>query len=798
MEKNEDYSVMFQVHLFFTFFLFLLLPHIANHFEPDLSKSALLALALLNALLGLALCISEGRILMPCKSALLFFYSFCLYVIGHYYFSAPSEEGRQFVNGIVIIMLFTFNLSQACRTKKIALLLVSGVIINGLLQIIIGVNQQFYTLPELQALIQKNPQIIKEYAQGNQEARYLERINGGLPYGSFIYPNTLGAYLGLFLFAIMSLFVLLKPGKFSVFFKLLLPIFIVSGLICIFLTEAKGVWISLIMVLFLGSVLYFAFLKFKEIKPSLYFKIGLGLFIVILSAPFLFKNVLSMKVRLNYWQAGWDMFISESSYLLGLGAGGFTNNYMKYKLPFGEEVQKAHNYFVTVLVEQGVLGLILFLMFLGSLLYFFIKNNSSANGINEEDDKPMPQRVYLLLFYFIFAVFMMVNPAITEITDGLTFLTLYTLIVLFLIITFRFLIYRNVFKCLPMEENLLFQILILGSCMLVCFTDLINAFLNLDHWPNFEEFTYKFPNFPAITVFILLILFFSFIYKKGGLKHNVSNGDNPLSKNLGILLVVYFILMIGGDMVGEYVSFVVTFIALVLVFEKHAFNISAEIKLPNLISILFFLILSFGFALFIFEKIVLPDINISRYHYLYEHWNMNSSFKKEGVIETKESILETGQSRYPEHLYFPLEKAKLYSAIGRNYLNKGLKQNAYQWYGKAIKEIDLCIKISPKKAMLYEYKADLLEDLEENFQEVEALRLKALDLYPTKANYHFKLASFYKKTKNVERALKYYYSSIYLQKNSNRYTLLNIEEYEEAIRYTVENDPKSDYNSTPE
>lgn len=795
MEKKENFNVLFQVHLFFTFFLFLLLPQIANHFAPDLSESVLLTIALINGLFGLALCISEGRILMPFKPALVFFYLFGLFVILHYFFSFKSEEGRQFVNGIILIMLFTFNVSQACRTKKIALLFICGIVINGLLQSIIGFNQHFYSLPELQELILKNPQVIQEYSQGNNDLRFLERINGRLSFGSFIYPNTLGAYLGLVLFALAALFLVIKERALPTLLNWLIPAFGVLALTCIYFTGAKGVWISLAVIFTLAVITFWAFKKHKVLDFKFYLNLGFCLMAGIIAAPFLFKNMLSMKVRLNYWRAGLDMFLQESSYWIGLNAGGFTNHYMKYKLPFGEEVQKAHNYFVTVLVEQGIFGLILFLLFLGSLFYWFMKSNHMLTASNNSNDTPMPRRVYLVLFFIVFAIFMSINPVLTNISSGLSILTLYALIILFLILSFRFLINKNVFKSLKIEQNLPFQNLILCSCLVICFIDVVNAYLKLDHWPNFQELN---ENFPAITILILLFLFFFLINKKN---QNNSVAKKIIflpSKILGILLIVFFTLMIGGDMVGEYSSFVITFIALAIILEKNSFDIQNEISFNSIWATLFFVILSFGFVIFIFEKFVMPDINIARYHYKYEHWMMEGGTKNDGIIEGKEGILETGQMRYPDHLFFPLEKAKIYSAIGKKYLNQNLKRNTVQWNNMAIKELDLCIKIAPKKANLYDFKADLMEEIDGEFQEIEKVRLQALESYPTKAKYHYQLGNFYRKANKVEKALKYFNNAIHLQKNSNRYTILNKEEYEDALRYKVENEQKTDYNSKSE
>lgn len=797
MEKSENYSVLFQVHLLFTFFLFLLLPHIANHFEPNLSESALLALALFNTLIGIALCISEGRILLPFKPALLFLYTFFVFVIAHYFIGNKSEEGRQFLNGTVLVMMFVFNLSQACRTKKIALLLMLGVVINGALQIIIGFNQHYYSLPEMEALILKNPQLINEYSLGNNNERFMERVNGKLSFGSFIYPNTLGAYLGLFFFALMGFYLHLKGRISSSLLKLILFVFTIAAMFCIYFTGAKGVWISLSVILILGIVIYIYHKKFKEISIKFYIAFGSILFLCVLSAPFIFKNVLSMKVRLNYWQAALQMFLNESAQWFGLGAGGFTNYYMKYKLPFGEEVQKAHNYFITLLVEQGVIGLSLFILFLGSLFYCFLKNNKSQINSNEDVDfdSAMPNSVYMLLFFLIFSIFMAINPAYTNITIGLSILTLYTLIILFLIIASRFLIHRKVFMPLAFENKLTFQILILSGCSVVFFTDLINAYIAIEDWPNFLELN---NTFPAIAILLLIILFFTFIIKNHHKQNLDTNETKTAFKIVGLLLVVYHIFMIGGDMVGEYSSFVITFIALAFVFEKFLFEDLSEIKLPNMMTIFAFVIFSFGFSFFIFEKVVMPDIGIARFRYLYEHWDFKGSTKKEGLMETKESILEEGQKKFPDHMYFPLEKAKLYHFISKKYQGSGLKRNIVQWNSRAIEELDKCIKLSPLKASLYDYKADLMEEMGEIGTKVETVRLLALERYPTKAIYHYKLGVFYKNIGNIERALKYFKSAIFLQKNSNRYTVLNKEEFDEAIRYTVENDSKADYNSTKE
>ena len=776
MEKEENYSVLFQVHLFFTFFLFLLLPCIANHFEPNLSESVLLALVVLNGLVGCMLCICEGRILMPFKHSLLIFYGLCFYIIGHYFIFDNSDEGRIFVNGIVILMLFTFNLSQACRTKKIALLMLSGIIINGSLQIIMGINQHFISLPALIEEARKNPQIISEYSFAGSDARFLERVNAKLSFGSFIYPNALGAYLGLFLFAITSLYFVNKERFLSQYLNYIIPLLSGLAFVCIFFTGAKGVWFSLILIIVLAFIIFFVYKKNNKLSVRFYFVLLGSLSVFFLSAPILFKNMLSMKVRLGYWRAGWDMFLNESSQFFGLGAGGFTSHFTKYKLPSGEEVQKAHNFFVTLLVEQGVVGLILFLLFLGFIFYHFISKDSALEEKDNIDDNPMPKRVYLLLFFVVFAIFMLINPAISKITVGLSVLTLYILISLFLILVFRFFTFKNVISPLAIERNLSFQMLFLSSCLVVCFTDIIPAYSKLDGLANYLELN---DIFPAIFILFLISICFIMILKRKSNASAQKNKINVTPKVLGVLLTLYFLVMIGGDMVGHYTPFVVTFMALLFIIEKNSVDSKNEITINNRVLVYLFAIFCFSFIVFLAEKVVLVDLNSARYHYFFEH-------AKSLEVEIKEEILVNGQKKFPNQIYFPLEKAKLYSAIGQKYYNGGLIRNASEWYEKAINELDECIKIAPLKANLYDLKADLMEIIQENILEIEKNRMMALSNYPSKAFYHYKLASFYRKIGKVDKALQYFKSADNLQKTSNRYTLLNKEEYEDTTSYIIE------------
>lgn len=74
--------------------------------------------------------------------------------------------------------------------------------------------------------------------------------------------------------------------------------------------------------------------------------------------------------RMASWQAGWNMF--QDNVWLGLGPGNFAAYYLDYALPGWEETGggHAHNYYLNLLAETGVIGLMAYLAFIfGTFLY---------------------------------------------------------------------------------------------------------------------------------------------------------------------------------------------------------------------------------------------------------------------------------------------------------------------------------------------------------------------------------------------------------------------------------------------
>ena len=93
-----------------------------------------------------------------------------------------------------------------------------------------------------------------------------------------------------------------------------------------------------------------------------------------LKATYTLKDV-STAERFYRWIAGVRMV--KDSWITGFGPTTFYDNYKSYTVPLfktwvskNEERSTVHNYFLLLLVEQGILGLLLFLILLGALLWY--------------------------------------------------------------------------------------------------------------------------------------------------------------------------------------------------------------------------------------------------------------------------------------------------------------------------------------------------------------------------------------------------------------------------------------------
>ena len=99
---------------------------------------------------------------------------------------------------------------------------------------------------------------------------------------------------------------------------------------------------------------------------------------------------LSLAVRFDFWRAGLRMFAQHP--FEGVGLAGYAEHYPFFKMASGWETKDAHNEYVHMLAEFGVLGPLVYL----ALWWTVLKNGFRVSGFGLRDSAgaiPPPPRV---------------------------------------------------------------------------------------------------------------------------------------------------------------------------------------------------------------------------------------------------------------------------------------------------------------------------------------------------------------------------------------------------------------------
>jgi O-antigen ligase len=105
--------------------------------------------------------------------------------------------------------------------------------------------------------------------------------------------------------------------------------------------------------------------------------------------------------RMAHWQAAWQMFLEHP--LLGVGAGNYPAAYERYSLPgWSEPLGHAHNYYLNVAAESGVLGVVAIMLLIGSIYL------ALATGLKRSEPRSF-QRAVLVGLSGSFVVFTVHN-----------------------------------------------------------------------------------------------------------------------------------------------------------------------------------------------------------------------------------------------------------------------------------------------------------------------------------------------------------------------------------------------------
>lgn len=200
----------------------------------------------------------------------------------------------------------------------------------------------------------------------NRPVIFADRI-----YASFATPNAFGCYLSVIIPFVITAFSKKITFKFSRFLYVGLLILL---FVCLVLTVSRGAWLA-----FLGSALFLSI--WIHILGVIFLSLGIMMVIIQPFCPslvkarivdfFIFTDTSSID-RKFIWQAGWKMFISNP--LVGVGLGTFMFNFKKFiAADYQYTAAYAHNCYLQIASEMGLIGLLAFLFILGLFFYHGIK-----------------------------------------------------------------------------------------------------------------------------------------------------------------------------------------------------------------------------------------------------------------------------------------------------------------------------------------------------------------------------------------------------------------------------------------
>lgn len=234
------------------------------------------------------------------------------------------------------IGLFIITVNLAPKNK---LRLINAIVYSGLIISLLAIYQYFFGFRHLLDYI------LKEKITDNFAMDYIMQKRVYFP---FITPNALGGYL-----AMVILLIFTRKTK----AWLIIPLFI--GLL---LTKSLGAFLSIS----LGLIIFLSLQgRLKKMAVILFCGLlaagTLVFFIRSASEKDHMRPLFSALMRLDYWKGAFDMIAAHP--FVGVGLGNFNLNQTRY----------AHNSYLQIWAEMGILGIISFLW----LIWSFLKSGFS-------------------------------------------------------------------------------------------------------------------------------------------------------------------------------------------------------------------------------------------------------------------------------------------------------------------------------------------------------------------------------------------------------------------------------------
>ncbi len=199
-------------------------------------------------------------------------------------------------------------------------------------------------------------------------------------HGNFGQPNPFAGYLGTILPLALALAAIPHPGRFRTIARVAL---VATGL-GIILSLSRGAWLGLLIALAVMALVWSARTR-RFVAPTATVLVLVGLLGILGALPLALATRVTSVVdnfgifdarlvpptsenfavveRMAHWQAGWEMFLDHP--WLGVGPGNYPAVYERYAIAgWREPLGHAHNYYLNMAAETGLVGLTTFLLFL--------------------------------------------------------------------------------------------------------------------------------------------------------------------------------------------------------------------------------------------------------------------------------------------------------------------------------------------------------------------------------------------------------------------------------------------------
>jgi len=271
----------------------------------------------------------------------------------------PSLSSHAFLAKILRNIIFFLVTAEALNTKSRVKNMLYVLFISSAVVGIDGIFQ-FFTR--------------KDFLRG-RPVFFLDRI-----WASFGTPNAFGCYLATLLpFAMAYPFIKVQSKKLR-FLSALLTILL---FVCLILTISRGSWFAFISsVIFMSLWLPYLGVIVLGLGALIAFALSYnGMFLRERLSNFFFFTDLSSLDRHMMWGAALNMIKAHP--LVGLGLGTFMFNFKNYVEDKSHYIAYAHNCYLQIAAEIGIIGLIAFLSILGAYFYTGIKVlNKSPRTLN--------------------------------------------------------------------------------------------------------------------------------------------------------------------------------------------------------------------------------------------------------------------------------------------------------------------------------------------------------------------------------------------------------------------------------